>query len=73
MNPIHLLNNDKMKKRTQTTHDAVEILQRRYINGDLEKLAELQAIREEDAAERKIYDLKEPAAPPPQETEMQPL
>jgi ribosome-binding protein aMBF1 (putative translation factor) len=51
--------NDNMKKNTQKTSDAVEILHRRYVQGDSEKLAELQIIRAENAVARKIYDLRE--------------
>ena len=47
-------------KRTKrgAPSDAVEILHRRYVRGDAKKLAELEAIRADNAVARKIYDLR---------------
>jgi len=47
-------------KRTKKarTSDAVEILNRRYIQGDAKKLAALEAIRADNAVARKIHDLR---------------
>jgi DNA-binding XRE family transcriptional regulator len=47
----------KKQKNAKTT-DAVEILRRRYVRGDAEKIAELERIRADDAVARKIYDLR---------------
>ena len=46
------------KPKIEKTSDAVEILHRRYVRGDAEKLAELERIRADDAVARKIYDLR---------------
>jgi len=46
------------KRKNEKTSDAVEILHRRYVRGDAEKLAELDQIRADDAVARKIYDLR---------------
>lgn len=46
------------KRKNENTSDAVEILRRRYVAGDAEKLAELERIRADDAVARKIYDLR---------------
>ncbi len=40
------------------TTDAVEILHRRYYEGNPERLAELEKARAEDAVARKIYELR---------------
>ena len=50
-----------MKKKTQKTNDAVDILHQRYIQGDVSKMAELETIRADNAVARKIYDLREQA------------
>src|SRR5476651_968702 len=47
----------KKTKRVKTS-DAVDILHRRYVRGDAKKLAELEAIRADNAVARKIYDLR---------------
>ena len=48
-----------MKKTKKTsTSDAVDILHRRYVRGDAKKLAQLEAIRADNAVARKIYDLR---------------
>ena len=48
-----------MKKiKREATSDAVAILHRRYVRGDAKKLAELEAIRADNAVARKIYDLR---------------
>jgi DNA-binding XRE family transcriptional regulator len=46
------------KSKTQKSSDGVDILHRRYVRGDAEKLAELERIRADDAVARKIYDLR---------------
>jgi DNA-binding XRE family transcriptional regulator len=46
------------KRKNEKISDAVEILHRRYVRGDVEKLAELESIRADDAVARKIYDLR---------------
>jgi DNA-binding XRE family transcriptional regulator len=47
-------------KRTkkEKTSDAVEILHRLYVRGDVRKLADLEAIRADNAVAGKIYDLR---------------
>ena len=45
------------QKRKPTT-DAVEILHRRYYEGNPERLAELEKVRAEDEIARKIYELR---------------
>ena len=48
-----------MKKlKTEKTRDAVELLHRRYVRDDAEKLAELERIRADNAVARKIHDLR---------------
>ena len=47
----------KKTKRKPTT-DAIEILHRRYYEGNPERLAELEEARAEDAVARKIYELR---------------
>jgi DNA-binding XRE family transcriptional regulator len=46
------------KQKNKKTDDAVEILHRRFVAGNPEKLAELEKIRADDAIARKIYDLR---------------
>ena len=46
------------KHKTGKTSDAVEILHRRYVRNDSEKLAELGRIRADNAVARKIYNLR---------------
>jgi DNA-binding XRE family transcriptional regulator len=46
------------KHKREKISDAVEILHRRYVRGDAEKLAELEIIRADDAVARKIYYLR---------------
>ena len=46
------------KAKTKRTDDAVEILHRRYVAGNAEKLADLEQIRADDAVAQKIYDLR---------------
>lgn len=48
-----------IKKKNKPTSDAVEILHRRLIGNDPEKMAELEKIRAEDELERKIESDKE--------------
>ena len=55
---LEFVNNPKILKRRTKTSDAVEILHRRYVRGDAEKLAELDRIRADDVVARKIYDLR---------------
>jgi len=40
------------------TSDAVEILHRRFYEGNLKRIAELEQVRADDAVARKIYDLR---------------
>lgn len=47
-----------MPKRRKPTSDAVEILHRRYFEGNPEMLAALEEARAEDQVARKIYDLR---------------
>ena len=47
-----------MKKRTQLTSDAAEIMRRRYVGSDAKLNAELEQIQAEDAVARKIYQLR---------------
>ena len=47
----------KKTKRVKTS-DAIDILHRRYVRGDVRKLAELEAIRADNAVARKICDLR---------------
>ena len=47
-----------MAKKNKPTDDAVEILHRRLIADDPEKMAELEKIRADNAIARKIYDLR---------------
>jgi len=49
------------KQKTQKNHDALNILHRRYVQGDADKLAELENIRADNAVARKIYDLRNQA------------
>jgi DNA-binding XRE family transcriptional regulator len=46
------------KHKKGKSSDAVEILHRRYVRNDSEKLAELDRIRADNAVARKIYDLR---------------
>ena len=46
------------KGKHKPTEDAVEILHRRFIDDDPEKLAELEKIRADNDVARKIYDLR---------------
>lgn len=46
------------KTKNKTRDDAVEILHRRLISGNQERMAELEKIRANDAVARKIYDLR---------------
>lgn len=48
----------KAKHKHKSTDDAVEILQRRFVDNDPEKLAELEKIRADNDVARKIYDLR---------------
>lgn len=47
-----------MTKKHKPTDDAVEILHRRIIGDDLQKMAELEKIRAEDDVARKLYNLR---------------
>ena len=47
-----------MSKKRKPTTDAVEILQRRYYEGNPERIAELEAARVNDAVARKIRALR---------------
>ena len=47
-----------MARKHKPTEDAVEILHRRLVNDDPEKLAELEKIRADNDIARKIYDLR---------------
>ena len=46
------------KGKHKPTDDAVEILHRRLVDDDPEKLAELEKIRADNDVARKIYDLR---------------
>lgn len=46
------------KKNRKPTDDAVEILHRRLVGDDPEKLAEIEKIRADNDVARKIYDLR---------------
>ncbi len=46
------------KKRNKPTDDAVEILHRRQVDNDPEKIAELEKIRADNDVARKIHDLR---------------
>ncbi len=46
------------RKKHKPTDDAVEILHRRLVNDDPEKIAELENIRADNDIARKIYDLR---------------
>jgi ribosome-binding protein aMBF1 (putative translation factor) len=46
------------KKRKRPTTDAVEILHRRYYEGQPERLADLEKVRANDQVARKIVDLR---------------
>lgn len=46
-----------MKKKTTTT-DALEIMDRLFVEGQPERMAEMEQIRADDAVARKIYDLR---------------
>jgi DNA-binding XRE family transcriptional regulator len=46
------------KKKYKSTDDAVEILHRRLVGDDPEKLSELEKIRADNDVARKIYDLR---------------
>ena len=46
------------KTKRKPTTDAVEILHRRYYEGNPERLAELEKARAEDAVARKVYELR---------------
>lgn len=45
-------------KKNNKTDNAVEILHRRYVKDDAEKLADLAAIRVDNEVARKIYELR---------------
>ena len=45
-------------RRPRATSDAVEILHRRYVRGDMSKLAALAREHEKAEAAHKIYDLR---------------
>lgn len=47
-----------MARKHKPTDDAVEILHRRLVDDDPEKLAELEKIRADNDVARKIYDLR---------------
>ncbi len=46
------------KSKNKITDDAVKILHRRFVDGNPEKMVELEKIRADDAVARKIYDLR---------------
>jgi predicted transcriptional regulator len=46
------------KEKRKPTDNAVEILRRRFVDDDLETIAELDKIRADNAVARKIYDLR---------------
>lgn len=46
------------KEKNKSTDDAVEILHRRFVGDDPEKIAELEKIRADNDVARKIYDLR---------------
>lgn len=46
------------KEKHKPTDDAVEILHRRLVDDDPEKIAELEKIRADNDVARKIYDLR---------------
>jgi len=46
------------KEKNKPTDDAVEILHRRIVNDDPDKMAELERIRADNAVAKKIYDLR---------------
>jgi DNA-binding XRE family transcriptional regulator len=46
------------KRKNEKTSDAVELLHRRYVRGDAQKLAELEEIRANNAVAKKIHDLR---------------
>jgi ribosome-binding protein aMBF1 (putative translation factor) len=46
------------KKKNKQTDDAVEILHRRFVKDDPEKIAELEKIRADNDVARKIHDLR---------------
>lgn len=48
-------------KKTRPTTDAVEIVHRRYYEGQPDRLAQLEKARAEDTVARKVYDLRERA------------
>jgi ribosome-binding protein aMBF1 (putative translation factor) len=47
-----------MTKRRKRTKDAVEILERRYYQGDHQRQADLEEARVNDTVARKIYELR---------------
>lgn len=47
-----------VKEKNKPIDDAVEILHRRFIDGNPENAAELEKIRADNAVARKIYDLR---------------
>lgn len=49
------------KTKNKKTDDAVEILHRRLISGNPDRIIELEKIRADDAVARKIYDLRKKA------------
>lgn len=55
---LTLIRSSKMTKKHKPTDDAVEILHRRIIGDDLQKMAELEKIRAEDDVARKLYNLR---------------
>ncbi len=46
------------KTKSVKSSDAIDILHRRYVRDDAKKLAELEAVRADNAVARKIYDLR---------------
>lgn len=46
------------RQKNKPTKDAVEILHRRWISGNAEKIAELEQIRADNSIAKKIYDLR---------------
>jgi DNA-binding XRE family transcriptional regulator len=50
-----------MRKKKKSTSDAVEILHRRYYQGNAERIGQLEEARAEDELARKIYELRKQA------------
>jgi len=48
-------------RKSKKTANAIDILRRRYVGGNADKLAELEGIRADNAVARKIYDLRNKA------------